>query len=83
MSTLNKAISPEPSMIELLRRNLTNSEKWWRLFIWLMMVGITIIMILPLVWLVSTSLKLEQRVFQFPPEWIPNPIQLINYYENS
>jgi multiple sugar transport system permease protein len=81
MSTLNKVISPAPSMIELLRRNLTNSEKWWRLFIWLMMVGIAIIMVLPFVWLVSSSLKLEQRVFQFPPQWIPNPIQVINYYE--
>ncbi|MBN1220027.1 MAG: carbohydrate ABC transporter permease [Anaerolineae bacterium] len=38
-------------------------------------------MVLPFVWLVSSSLKLEQRVFQFPPEWIPNPIQLVNYYE--
>lgn len=81
MSTLNKVISPAPSMIELLRRNLTNSENWWRLFIWLMMVGIAIIMVLPFVWLVSSSLKLEQRVFQFPPQWIPNPIKVINYYE--
>jgi multiple sugar transport system permease protein len=38
-------------------------------------------MLLPLLWLVSSSLKLEQRVFQFPPQWIPDPIRWINYYD--
>ena len=81
MSTLNKVISTQPSTIELLTRNLTNSEKWWRLFIWLIMVVVAIVMTLPFVWLVSSSLKLEQRVFQFPPQWIPDPIRLMNYYD--
>jgi ABC-type glycerol-3-phosphate transport system permease component len=31
--------------------------------------------------MVSSSLKLEQRVFQFPPELIPNPVRLANYVE--
>ncbi|MBE7550731.1 MAG: carbohydrate ABC transporter permease [Anaerolineales bacterium] len=38
-------------------------------------------MLLPFIWLLSSSLKLEQRVFQFPPQWIPDPIQWINYYD--
>jgi ABC-type glycerol-3-phosphate transport system permease component len=31
--------------------------------------------------MVSSSLKLEQRVFQFPPELIPNPVRLANYVD--
>jgi multiple sugar transport system permease protein len=36
-------------------------------------------MLFPLVWMVSSSLKLEQRVFMFPPKLIPDPIRLQNY----
>jgi multiple sugar transport system permease protein len=41
----------------------------------------TFVMLLPFVWMVSTSLKLEGAVFAFPPEWIPNPIRWGNYPE--
>ena len=35
----------------------------------------------PLMWMVSSSLKLEQRVFQFPPQLIPDPFHPQNYVE--
>ncbi|MBI1881161.1 MAG: carbohydrate ABC transporter permease [Chloroflexi bacterium] len=38
-------------------------------------------MLMPFIWLVSSSLKLEQRVFQFPPQWIPDPIRWMNFYD--
>jgi multiple sugar transport system permease protein len=38
-----------------------------------------IIMLLPLTWMVSSSLKVEQRVFQFPPTLIPDPVRFQNY----
>ncbi len=38
-------------------------------------------MLSPLVWMVSSSLKLEQRVFMFPPQLIPNPVRFQNYVE--
>jgi ABC-type glycerol-3-phosphate transport system permease component len=34
---------------------------------------------LPLVWMLSTSLKSPQQVQDFPPVWIPNPIVWENY----
>lgn len=34
-----------------------------------------IIMVGPLIWMVSTSLKDKMGVFQLPPQWIPNPIR--------
>jgi ABC-type glycerol-3-phosphate transport system permease component len=45
-----------------------------------LMIG-AFLMLLPFLWLVSSSLKPEQNVFEFPPRWIPDPIRWINYYE--
>ena len=43
----------------------------------LMAIGVT--MILPLVWMISTSLKQPQSVFTLVPHWIPNPVDWTNY----
>jgi ABC-type glycerol-3-phosphate transport system permease component len=48
---------------------------------WLILVAGAILMMLPLAWMVSSSFKLEQKVFQFPPELIPNPVRFQNYVE--
>ena len=36
---------------------------------------------LPLIWMISTSLKEQGQVFQFPPRWIPDPVRWDNYAE--
>lgn len=38
-------------------------------------------MMLPFLWLVSTSLKDQAQVFRYPPEWIPDPVRWRNYSE--
>jgi ABC-type glycerol-3-phosphate transport system permease component len=40
-----------------------------------------VIMFSPFVWMISSSLKLETRVFEFPPQIIPNPIRFMNYVD--
>jgi multiple sugar transport system permease protein len=45
------------------------------------LIGGSFVMLLPFVWMVSTSLKLEGEVFAFPPQWIPDPIRWENYPE--
>jgi ABC-type glycerol-3-phosphate transport system permease component len=40
-----------------------------------------ILLIAPLVWLISTSLKEPGAIFVLPPRWIPNPIRWQNYPE--
>jgi ABC-type glycerol-3-phosphate transport system permease component len=37
------------------------------------------IMLLPLYWMVITSLKTLRAVHEFPPSWIPNPVVFSNY----
>ena len=38
-------------------------------------------MVLPFLWMLSTSLKESKLVFAFPPQWIPDPIDWANYVE--
>lgn len=44
----------------------------------LLMLG-ALIMIVPFVWMLSTSLKDQQQLFAWPPNWIPNPFVWKNY----
>jgi multiple sugar transport system permease protein len=39
----------------------------------------SLLMLLPFVWMLSTSLKTPSSVFVYPPEWVPNPVQWSNY----
>lgn len=39
------------------------------------------VILLPVVWMVSTSLKTPQEVMRFPPTWIPQKIMWSNYRE--
>jgi multiple sugar transport system permease protein len=46
-------------------------------YFFLILFGIT--MIMPFVWMISTSLKEVSSVFTYPPEWIPSPVVFANY----
>lgn len=46
---------------------------------YLLLCGVGILMIIPFIWMLSTSLKESSAVFSYPPEWIPNPIVWENY----
>lgn len=37
------------------------------------------LMVVPFLWMVSTSFKTLDQVFAFPPQWIPDPFVLENY----
>ncbi len=41
--------------------------------------AVGLLFLLPLVWMISTSLKANRQIFAFPPEWIPNPVIWLNY----
>lgn len=43
----------------------------------LLALGVTFL--LPLLWLLSTSLKQSGSELSYPPQWIPNPIEWVNY----
>src|SRR5262249_40459373 len=42
---------------------------------------VSVFMVLPFFWLLSTSLTARGLEFQVPPRWIPDPIVWRNYYQ--
>ena len=56
-------------------------SKIWHLLTLALMILIAFVMLIPLFWLVTSSLKTESQIFAYPPEWIPNPVRFENYPE--
>lgn len=77
MATFERTITPV--------RDETYSERpkinTFRIFIWVILVTGACVMFLPFLWMISSSLKAEQNVFQYPPQIIPNPAVWNNYVE--
>ncbi len=61
--------------------NIKIYHKLKRIFIYILLTIMAVITILPLLWMISTSLKTANDVMSFPPEIIPDPIQFYNYVE--
>ncbi|MCC9077055.1 carbohydrate ABC transporter permease [Litorilinea aerophila] len=60
-----------------LRRRLR--ESGLALMIHLILIPMAVLFLLPLAWMLSTSLKDASGVFAFPPQWIPDLIRWENY----
>jgi multiple sugar transport system permease protein len=43
------------------------------------MIIVAVVMLMPFMWLVTSSLKTQLQIFQYPPQWIPDPPQWENY----
>lgn len=52
-----------------------------KLFLYLLLSLGALFMLVPLFWMVSTSLKAQWQVFTQPITWIPSPVQWHNYVE--
>jgi multiple sugar transport system permease protein len=50
-----------------------------RSLIYLALVVSSVIMVIPFYWTVGTSLKLEEHIFDNPPQWIPSPLTFMHY----
>lgn len=59
-------------------KNKTNIT---RLMVFLILLAGAFTMVIPFVWMLSTSLKEAKYVYQIHPQWIPNPVDWKNYIE--
>ena len=50
-----------------------------RALFYALLCALGVLFILPFLWMLSTSLKLDPQVYHVPPSWIPNPIIWRNY----
>ncbi len=46
---------------------------------YVLLIALAVVMLLPFIWMLSASLKLDKDVFRFPIEWIPSDPQWSNY----
>lgn len=52
-----------------------------RLLVFIILLLGALTMVVPFMWMLSTSLKEAKYVYQIPPQWIPNPFDWENYIE--
>jgi multiple sugar transport system permease protein len=80
MSTLDQ-LTTEPQMIVPFGHKRASGRRvqLWRWTTIAALVIVAIIMVAPFVWLVTSSLKSQMQIFQYPPQWIPDPIRWENY----
>ena len=55
-------------MNKTVKRNVGNA------FFYVILIAVSITMLFPFLWMISTSLKSKMDAQVFPPQWIPNPI---------
>lgn len=52
-----------------------------RIVLYVVMGVLSVVFLIPLIWLVTTALKAQGEVFAYPPVWIPETIQWSNFSE--
>jgi ABC-type glycerol-3-phosphate transport system permease component len=73
--------STRPSIPTETRKKPSPRERIGRSIVFAILIVGAIIMFAPFAFLISSSLKVETQVFQFPIQWIPNPARWMNYVE--
>ena len=64
-------------------KSLRQSKKWVEgvqtFMVHAILIAGAVVVMIPLAWMLSTSLKVPSQVNKFPPIWIPNPVMWSNY----
>lgn len=58
-----------------------NVKRFGRLFVYLGLIALALSMLIPFLWMLSTSLMDELEVYQFPPRFIPSVFKWSNFVE--
>jgi multiple sugar transport system permease protein len=80
MSVNNTTLTDQP-VVKSSKGSRTRHNRLGRIMVYVFLILGTIIMLAPLAFLISSSLKTETQVFQFPIKWIPNPVMWSNYVQ--
>src|SRR5258708_24199274 len=63
------------------QQQVITGARLWCCFTLALLIISAFAMLMPFAWLVSSSLKTQSNVFQYPPQWIPDPMQFQNYVD--
>lgn len=79
-----KLLTQEPSAAfgqTVTRRRSRAQPRVKELLLYLILIALSILYLLPLYWMISTSLKQTGSEMVIPPQWVPNPIVWQNYVD--
>ncbi len=52
-----------------------------RFFTYLILLLLAFTFLLPLLWMIRSSLMGMKQIFLLPPQWIPDPMEYNNYFQ--
>ena len=59
--------------------NRKNKQRLAMALKYVVMVLVTLLILFPILWLITSSFKLEKDLFAIPPTLFPNPVSLLGY----
>lgn len=74
-------MASEAQELETALQRYRRLNRLGRVMIWILLMIGSALMMVPFLWLVSSSLKGPAQLWVFPPQWIPNPVKWSNYHE--
>ncbi|MGB7337439.1 MAG: carbohydrate ABC transporter permease [Phototrophicaceae bacterium] len=63
------------------QNSILNRDNLSMIFGYILLIIVAAVFILPLYWMLSTALKGADQMFEIPPTWIPNPVEIDNFPE--
>lgn len=76
---MTQAQSLTPPEVKFFGWNVSQINVMRMMVGYLLLLIVAAILILPLYWMLSTSVKGPDQMFQLPPAWIPNPVEWNNF----
>jgi multiple sugar transport system permease protein len=61
------------------KRTSARAARVWRWMTIALLVIVAVAMLAPFLWLITSSLKSQMEIFQFPPKWLPSEFHWDNY----
>jgi len=62
-----------------LARNILGPRSGTHLLLYLFLIGASLVMLFPFMWMLSSSFKPDKEIFEFPIQWIPQNLHPENY----
>ena len=62
-------------------RSAKTQERTTKILVYVLLILVSALMLIPFIWMLSSSLKMKKDVFKFPVEWIPSVPRWRNYVD--
>lgn len=74
-----KSIQFQANPVALFWREHRIGSLLYRLLIYSLLIGLSLLFLFPFFWMILSALKPEYQIYMWPPKWIPDPVQWSNF----